>query len=44
MIETPKKIENEDAILIGLATRDISKEKVQEHLDELEMLADTAGA
>lgn len=43
MIETPKKIENEDAILIGLATRDISKEKVQEHLDELEMLADTAG-
>ncbi|MDZ7764568.1 MAG: hypothetical protein U5K00_09095 [Melioribacteraceae bacterium] len=43
MIETPKKIENEDAILIGLATRNISKEKVQEHLDELEMLADTAG-
>lgn len=44
MIETPKKVENEDAILVGLATRDVSKEKVQEHLDELEMLADTAGA
>ncbi len=44
MIETPKKVENEDAILVGLATRDISKEKVQEHLDELEMLAETAGA
>lgn len=44
MIETPKKIEQEDAILVGLATREFSKEKVQEHLDELEMLADTAGA
>jgi len=43
MIEFPK-IEREDAILVGLATRDVSKEKVQEHLDELEMLADTAGA
>ena len=43
MIELPK-IEREDAILVGLATREISKEKVQEHLDELEMLADTAGA
>lgn len=43
MIELPK-IEREDAILVGLATREVSKEKVQEHLDELEMLADTAGA
>jgi len=43
MIEIPK-VEREDAILIGLATREVSKDKVQEHLDELEMLADTAGA
>ena len=34
----------ERAILITLATGDISKDRVQEHLDELEMLADTAGA
>ncbi len=43
MIEIPK-VEREDAILIGLATREVNKDKVQEHLDELEMLADTAGA
>lgn len=43
MIEIPK-VERENAILIGLATREVSKDKVQEHLDELEMLADTAGA
>lgn len=43
MIELPK-VEREDAILVGLATREVSKAKVQEHLDELEMLADTAGA
>ncbi|KAB2846443.1 MAG: GTPase HflX [Melioribacteraceae bacterium] len=34
----------ERAILIGVRTSDISKEKLEEHLDELEMLADTAGA
>lgn len=34
----------ERAILIGVRTNDISKEKLEEHLDELEMLADTAGA
>ncbi len=43
MIEIPK-VERENAILIGLATREVNKDKVQEHLDELEMLADTAGA
>lgn len=43
MIDIPK-VERENAILIGLATREVSKDKVQEHLDELEMLADTAGA
>ncbi len=32
------------AILVAVKTRDISKERVQEHLQELEMLADTAGA
>lgn len=36
--------EKEKAILVGLKTSDISREKLQEHLDELEMLADTAGA
>jgi GTPase len=34
----------ERAILTGVKTNDISKEKLEEHLDELEMLADTAGA
>jgi len=34
----------EKAILVGLKTRDVSKPEVEEHLTELEMLADTAGA
>ncbi len=34
----------EKAILVAVRTKDITKEKAQEHLDELEMLADTAGA
>ncbi|MFC2085276.1 GTPase HflX, partial [Bacteroidota bacterium] len=34
----------ERAILIALKTKDFSKEIVEEHLNELEMLADTAGA
>lgn len=43
MIETnPKTIER--AILVAVKTRDISSERVTEHLDELEMLAETAGA
>lgn len=43
MIELPK-VERENAILIGLGNYKTTKEKVNEHLDELEMLADTAGA
>ncbi|MCK5088087.1 MAG: GTPase HflX, partial [Melioribacteraceae bacterium] len=34
----------ERAILVGLKTRDVIKPVVEEHLSELEMLADTAGA
>ena len=34
----------ESAILVGLARKDQSKELVQEYLDELEFLAETAGA
>lgn len=42
MIETtPQK---EKAILIGLITADQNEEKLMEYLDELEFLADTAGA
>ncbi|PID58406.1 MAG: GTPase HflX [Ignavibacteriae bacterium] len=43
MIETNPKT-NEKAILVAVKTRDISSERIEEHLDELEMLADTAGA
>lgn len=43
MIETNPKIIDK-AILVAVRTRKISKERVQEHLQELEMLADTAGA
>lgn len=38
------KTEIEKAILITVRTPDISKEKIEEYLDELEMLAETAGA
>ena len=47
MIEQTNSILNdkkEKAILVAVKTRDITKEKAQEHLDELEMLAYTAGA
>ena len=36
--------EPEGAIIVGVATRNISKLQVQEHLNELALLADTAGA
>lgn len=34
----------ERAVLIALSTPDVTRSQVQEHLDELELLADTAGA
>ncbi len=34
----------EEAILVGVKSKDMSRERVEEHLDELEMLASTAGA
>ena len=43
MIENEKK-KTENAILVSLNTREYSKQEVEEHLDELEMLALTAGA
>ena len=39
-----KPIPVERAILIGLISSDYSREQVEEHLDELEMLTSTAGA
>lgn len=39
-----KEQTNERAMLIAVKPKDISKEIVDEHIDELEMLADTAGA
>lgn len=39
-----KPVPKERAILIALAAGDITKEQVEEHLDELELLTDTAGA
>lgn len=43
MIET-KKPAPERAILVALRTKNITIERVEEHLTELEMLAETAGA
>jgi len=43
MIETNQKVIDK-AILVAVKTRDISSERVEEHLQELEMLANTAGA
>lgn len=43
MIETNTQIADK-AILVAVRTRDISKERVEEHMQELEMLANTAGA
>ena len=34
----------ESCVLVGVITSDISEETAQEHLDELEFLAETAGA
>ena len=34
----------ENAVLVGLVTREQNEGKVNEYLDELEFLADTAGA
>ena len=43
MIEIPRKIK-ERAMLVALQTRHINRELIEEHLSELEELADTAGA
>jgi len=43
MIEVPKQT-REKAILVALNTRSVNKEAVEEHISELEELADTAGA
>ena len=43
MIETTQDI-NDKAILVAVKTRDISQDRIEEHLQELEMLANTAGA
>ena len=43
MIDTNPEI-TDKAILVAVKTRDISKERIEEHLLELEMLATTAGA
>lgn len=43
MIET-HQITDEKAFLVGAATGGVSLELVEEHLDELELLAETAGA
>ncbi|MCX7875141.1 MAG: GTPase HflX [Melioribacteraceae bacterium] len=43
MIEL-KPVPKERAILIALSTGEYSKEQIEEHLDELELLTDTAGA
>jgi GTP-binding protein HflX len=42
MIDSRK--EPEKAILVGVATRDVTARQAREHLEELERLADTAGA
>ncbi len=43
MIEL-KPIPKERAILIALSTGEFTKDQIEEHLDELELLTDTAGA
>lgn len=43
MIDIPQKT-SEKAILVAINTHEFSKEVVEEHLNELEMLASTAGA
>lgn len=45
MIEKQQKIKNEEkAILVGLVQKDQTQEQVDEYLDELAFLAETAGA
>lgn len=39
-----KQHEYENAVLVGLITKDQPEDKLQEYMDELEFLADTAGA
>ena len=39
-----EKISNEKAFLVGVVTGGLSQEVVEEHLDELELLTETAGA
>lgn len=41
---TSLKKEKERAVLVGLASSRVPKETVQEHIDELQFLAETAGA
>jgi len=43
-LETIVELNKEKAILVALKTSDISSEKVDEQIDELEKLAETAGA
>lgn len=43
MIDVSKQ-KSEKAILVSLKTHDVTREVAEEHLDELEMLASTAGA
>jgi len=43
-LETIVELNKEKAILVALKTSDISSEKVNEQIDELEKLAETAGA
>ncbi len=42
MIET--SVQKETAVLIGVIQHNETKERVDEHLDELEFLVETAGA
>ena len=39
-----KTINNEEAILVGVVQNQVKEDLVKEHLDELELLAETAGA
>lgn len=43
-MEIVKNNKIEKAILVAVKTRDLTQERINEHLDELEMLASTAGA
>ncbi len=43
-MEEITEVKKEKAILVSVKTQEVSREKVAEYLDELEMLTDTAGA